>query len=92
MPIRKDLYEQQMHDREAEAVDADRANRRTQILTVAVCLFWCAVGGAVMAWGVMTHDAAAGRTALSAGAQIATVGTIFTLLYVYRRAEQRGDR
>jgi hypothetical protein len=92
MATRKELSEQMMREREAEAVEADGAARRARVLTVLVCLVWCALGGAVLAWGLMSFDAKAGRVALSAGPGIATAGTIFTLLYAYRQAEKRGDR
>lgn len=92
MATRHELYEQMVRDREGEAMEADRANRRANVLTAAVCLFWCALGGAVLAWGLMGNHADASRTALRAGAELSTAGTLFTLLYAYRKAEKRGDR
>jgi hypothetical protein len=79
-------------EREAEAVDADRAKRRAKVVTVLVCLFWCALGGAILAWGLMTYDVEAGKTAIQAGVELAWAGTILTLVVSYLRAEKRGDR
>jgi hypothetical protein len=92
MSLRQELYEKMVREREREAVEADRAKRWAAVLTIAVCLAWCALGGAVLAWGLMTYDARAGRTALQVGPELAVAGTILTLLYAYRKAEKRGDR
>ncbi|MDB4950532.1 MAG: hypothetical protein JWM27_3181 [Gemmatimonadetes bacterium] len=92
MSLRKELYETMVREREHETVEADRARRWAAVVTLLVCLLWCALGGAVLAWGLMTYDEKAGRTALQAGPEIAAAGTILTLLYSYRKSEKRGDR
>jgi hypothetical protein len=92
MATRKELYEKMVADREREAVEADRASRRAKAVTILVCFFWCALGGAILAWGVMTYDAKAGITAIKAGVELAWAGTILTLVFAHLKAEKRGDR
>jgi hypothetical protein len=92
MATRKELYEQMIEDRAHEAVEARGANRRARVLTMLACMAWCALGGAILAWGVMTHDVRDGKTAFAVGPEVAAAGTILTLIYSYLRAEKRGDR
>jgi hypothetical protein len=92
MATRKELYEKMIAEREQEAVEADRAKRRARIVTMLLCLLWCAVGGALLAWGVMTYDREAGRSAMQIGVELAWAGTILTLVVSYLKAEKRGDR
>jgi hypothetical protein len=92
MATRKELYDKMVEDREREAVEADAVNRRARLLTVAACLAWCALGAAILAWGLMSHDVENGRVALKASWQVAAAGALLTLLYAHVRAERRGDR
>jgi hypothetical protein len=92
MATRKELYERMIVEREAEAVEADRASHRAKVVTVLVCLFWCALGGGILAWGLMTYDVKLGKAAVSAGVELAWAGTILTLVVSYLKAEKRGDK
>ncbi|HEX5726924.1 MAG TPA: hypothetical protein VFX98_15725 [Longimicrobiaceae bacterium] len=90
MPIRRDLYEQLITDREREAVEAERESRRTWAVALAVCMAWCVLGAAVTVTGFTVRGEQLARALIDLGQGIAAAGVLGTVLYTYRRRERRG--
>lgn len=91
MPIRRDLYEQTIAEREAAEIQADRHRFWFSVRTILLCLVWQVVGGAVVVYafhGVMPRERA--QDLIQAGIGIAAAGTVLTVLLRGARLEERG--
>ncbi|HWK90537.1 MAG TPA: hypothetical protein VNP72_11180 [Longimicrobium sp.] len=91
MPIRKDLYEKMIADREADEREARKESRRHWILTLLVCWGWCLAGGAITVWGFHVVDPVNGPIAVRAGPLLAAAGTLLTISIAARRRADRGE-
>ena len=81
MPIREDLYEKMIADREHAEKEARRADLRRWLAVLAVCILWQIVGGAITTAGfvtVMPKDDA--LELVWGGLGVAVAGTVLTIL------------
>ena len=98
-PLADDSRSDRYHARREElaernrrlSVEADAEKRRDVVLTALQCLFWMAMGIALILWSFHTTDEAYGRAAFYSGIGVGNGGIIFSLLGLYRRGERRGD-
>ena len=90
MPLRHHLYDQLVADREAEDRDARRVERRYWIVTLGLCLTWCALGGGLVVWGLHVVDPVNGPVALNAGASLALAGPLLTICIAGFHRSSRG--
>lgn len=84
-------YERMIAEREAAETAARREERRYWIVTLLVCLAWCAAGGFVTALGfmlVLPEDEA--WTLIDAGQGIAAAGVLVTVLVAAAHRRRRG--
>lgn len=91
MPTRRPDYDRMIAERDAEETAARRTERRYWIVTLVVCLLWCALGGFVTALGfvmVLPEDDA--WTLIDAGQGIAAAGVLVTVLYAAHHRRRRG--
>ena len=90
MPVRRDLYEEQIAAREAEARDAEREVRRAWLLALGVCMVWCVLGAAVTTAGFVVHGEELGRALVDLGQVVAAVGVLGTVAHTSARLRGRG--
>jgi hypothetical protein len=64
--------------------------RRRFLLTLVACVFWLAVGLALMAWALHTTDAASGQIAFWSGLLAGYAGIVITLARYYLKGESAG--
>jgi hypothetical protein len=91
MPIRRPDYDRMIAEREEEARESERAERRYWIVALLVCFGWCVVGGAVTVLGfvlVLPRDEA--MLLVDAGWGIAAAGVLLTVVVAYHRRRARG--
>ncbi|HEX5437657.1 MAG TPA: hypothetical protein VFW98_10895 [Gemmatimonadaceae bacterium] len=91
MPIPKDLMDEMISKRTAEAMRAERDKVRDLTLTALTCLGWSVLGVLCMLWSAHTTSLVFGKAAFYGGIAIGAGGILFTLLAAYRRGEKRGD-
>lgn len=83
--------ERTVAEREAEARAADRAERRYWIVTLLVCLAWCAVGAFVTALGfAMVLPEETARVLIDSGQGIALGGVLLTVVHAGYHRRRRG--
>jgi hypothetical protein len=96
MPLPKDLLEEMAGKRRREEHEAKSETRRALVKAAFACVFWCAVGGVIMAygfhvWAVTSRQSAIAYGAFYLGLIVGTAGPLFTLMRAYRRGVERGD-
>lgn len=91
VPIARDLMEDMIAKRAAEAVEARRDTMRDLTRSALACLGWSLLGVACILWSAHTTDFLVGKAAFYGGIGIGFGGIMFTLLAAYRRGEKRGD-
>lgn len=91
MPIPRDLMDEMIAKRAAEAVQAHRDKVRDLVRTALACLGWSLLGVGMILWSAHTTNFALGKAAFYGGIGIGFSGIIFSLLGAYRRGEKRGD-
>jgi hypothetical protein len=91
MPLPRHILEEQARQRAAEHEVAQRDTLWDHVRTALTCVFWAALGIALLGLSFHTTDLALGNAAFAAGLGIGNGGIIFTLLAAYRRGEKRGD-
>ena len=91
MPIRRDLYEKLVEERVAAELEARKEERRYWIITLLVCLLWCALGAVVTGAGFALYlpreDA---DILIDAGQGIAAAGVLVTVTYAGYHRRTRG--
>lgn len=91
MPIRRDLYETMVEERVAAELESRKEERRYWIVTLLVCLLWCALGavitGAGFAMQLPPEDA---DVLIDAGQGIAAAGVLATVSYAGYHRRKRG--
>jgi hypothetical protein len=91
MPLPAEILEDLGRKRSEESRLANRDKRRELVLAALLCWFWAGAGLLCIAWSMHTTVPWLGKAAFWAGLAIGNAGILFTLLYVYRRGERRGD-
>lgn len=96
MPLPKDIQEELARKRRAEEYEAKGVTRRALVRAALMCVFWCGVGGVIMAYGFHVWAVTARQSAIAYGAFylgliVGTGGPLFTLTSAYRRGVERGD-
>jgi hypothetical protein len=80
MPIRDDLYQKMIADREAAERGARRADLFRWLAVLAVCLLWQVVGGVVVVLAFHLHmDRDTATQLMWGGLGIAAAGTVLTV-------------
>ena len=80
MPIRDDLYQKMIEERQSAESEARRGDLRRWLVVLAVCLLWQLAGGALVVFAVhthMPHDVA--MQIVWGGLGIAAAGTVLTI-------------
>lgn len=75
----------------AQAHNAERDKRRAFLLGAVLCLAWATLGVLCIMWSVHSRHEVWREVAFWGGLGIGNGGVIFTLLYIYKRGEERGD-
>jgi hypothetical protein len=91
MPIRKELYEEMIAEREAAEREASRHRLWFSVRTIAICIGWQLLGGAVVVYafhGIMPADRA--HSLISAGIGLAAGGTLLTVVVRQSRLRDGG--
>lgn len=93
MPIRPDLYEKLIEERAAAERQSRTTERRYWIVTLLVCMAWCALGAVVTGAGfamLLAPDEA--QVLIDAGQGIAAAGVLATVTYAgYQRRRRGGE-
>ena len=92
MPIRRDLYEQMIAEREAAEVEASRGRRWYAVRTVLLCIMWQLLPCAMTVYafhGIMPQDRALGL--LDAAVGLAAAGTLLIIVVRHRRLREGSD-
>ena len=91
MSIRRELYEKMAEERIAAELESRKEERRYWIVTLLVCLVWCALGAVITAAGFAMHlpreDA---DVLIDAGQGIAAAGVLATVSYAGYHKRKRG--
>lgn len=91
MAIRRPDYERMIAERDAAEDASRRAERRYWIVTLVVCLAWCALGGFITALGfTMVLPEKDAWILIDAGQGIAAAGVVVTVLYAGHHRRRRG--
>lgn len=91
MPIRRELYEKMIAERIALEEEAQREDRRYWIITLVVCLAWCAAGAFVTGLGfALVLDRETAMVLVDAGQGIAAAGVLLTVTYAGYARRRRG--
>ena len=80
MPIRDDLYQKMIEERQSAETEARRSDLRRWLAVLAVCLLWQIAGGALVVFAfhaTMDHDDA--LELVWGGFGIAAAGTVLTI-------------
>ncbi|HEX8675231.1 MAG TPA: hypothetical protein VF710_25240 [Longimicrobium sp.] len=80
MPIREDLYQKMIEERQSAEAEARRGDLRRWLVVLAVCLLWQVAGGALVVFAFhahMPHDEA--MQIVWGGFGIAAAGTVLTV-------------
>jgi high-affinity K+ transport system ATPase subunit B len=91
MPIPRERYEEMIEERVAAELESRRQERRYWIITLLVCLLWCAFGAFITGLGfalVLDEDTA--WTLINSGQGIAAAGVLLTVSYAGYVREKRG--
>lgn len=91
MPIRKDLYEQMIAEREQAEREASRFRVWFAVRTVLICVAWQVVCGALVVHGftsVMPADRA--TMIIDAGVGLAAAGTLAIIALRHRKLQDDG--
>lgn len=91
MPIPRPDYERMI----AERIEAEEASRREErrywMVTLLVCLLWCAVGAFITGLGfALVLDRETADVLIDAGQGIAAGGVLFTVSYAGYARRKRG--
>lgn len=70
---------------------ATRERLRDQLVASAACILSAAAGLALLGFAVHTTDPVVGRIAFFGGLAVGNAGILTALVWVYARAERRGD-
>ena len=91
MPIRQEEYERMIAER-IEAEEASRREvRRYWIVTLLVCMLWCAAGAFITGLGfALLLDREAAEVLISSGQGIAAGGVLLTVSYAGYLRHKRG--
>jgi hypothetical protein len=94
----KTVYQQPIPTREERAEQlrvseraAERDRLKDMLVTIAGCFFFMIVGLFLMAWALHTTDEGWGRIFFWAALAVNNAGVLGTLLFAYRRGQERGD-
>jgi len=91
MPIRKDLYEAAIAEREQAEREASRHRVWFAVRTVLICIGWQLVGAAIVVYAfttVLPGDRA--DALIDAGIGLAAAGTLLTIVLRHRRLQEDG--
>jgi high-affinity K+ transport system ATPase subunit B len=91
MPIRRDRYEKMIEERVAAELASQKEERRYWIITLLVCMLWCALGAVVTGAGFAMHLTPEDADVLiDAGQGIAAAGVLATVTYAGYHRRKRG--
>jgi high-affinity K+ transport system ATPase subunit B len=91
MPISREEYERIVAERTEAEEAADREVRRLWIITLLVCLAWCAVGAFITGLGfALVLDVETANVLIQSGQGIAAGGVLFTVCYAGYLRHKRG--
>jgi high-affinity K+ transport system ATPase subunit B len=91
MPISREEYERIVAERTEAEEAADREVRRLWIITLLVCLAWCAVGAFITGLGfALVLDVETASVLIQSGQGIAAGGVLFTVCYAGYLRHKRG--
>lgn len=91
MPISRDEYERIVTERIEAEEAADREVRRLWIITLLVCLAWCAVGAFITGLGfALVLDVETANVLIESGQGIAAGGVLLTVSYAGYLRHTRG--
>ena len=91
MPIRRDRYEKMIEERVAAELESRREERRYWIITLLVCMAWCALGAVITGAGFAMHLSREDADVLiDAGQGIAAAGVLATVTYAGYHKRKRG--
>ena len=91
MPIPREQYEQMIEERVAAELESQREERRYWIITLFVCVAWCAAGAFVTGLGfALVLDEETAWVLINSGQGIAAGGVLLTVSYAGYRKQKRG--
>lgn len=91
MPIRREDYERMIAERVQAEEESQREERRFWVVTLLICLAWCAAGAFVTGLGfALVLDEETANVLIDAGQGIAAGGVLFTVSYAGYLRRKRG--
>jgi high-affinity K+ transport system ATPase subunit B len=91
MPIPRELYEKMIEERIAAEEEAEHEVRRFWIVTLLVCMLWCAAGAFITGLGfALVLDEKTAWVLIDSGQGIAAGGVLFTVSYAGYLRRRRG--
>jgi high-affinity K+ transport system ATPase subunit B len=91
MPIPREEYDRIIAERIQAEEEAQREERRYWIITLLVCLLWCAAGAFVTGLGfALVLDPETANVLIDSGQGIAAGGVLLTVSYAGYQRRKRG--
>ncbi|HEY0019660.1 MAG TPA: hypothetical protein VGC13_25375 [Longimicrobium sp.] len=91
MPISREEYERIIAERVEAEEASEREVRRLWIITLLVCMAWCAVGAFITGLGfALVLDVETANVLIQSGQGIAAGGVLFTVSYAGYLRHKRG--
>lgn len=91
MPIPREEYDRMIAERIRAEEEAQREERRYWIITLVVCLLWCAAGAFVTGLGfALVLDRETANVLIGSGQWIAAGGVLLTVSYAGYQRRKRG--
>jgi high-affinity K+ transport system ATPase subunit B len=91
MPIAREDYDRMIAERIQAEEEAQREERRYWIITLLVCLLWCAAGAFVTGLGfALVLDVDTANVLIDSGQGIAAGGVLLTVSYAGYQRRKRG--
>lgn len=91
MPIPREDYDRIIAERTQAEEQSQREERRYWIITLLVCLLWCAAGAFVTGLGfALVLDVETANVLIDSGQGIAAAGVLLTVVYAGYQQRKRG--